>query len=410
MIAYLIVSLILIMFVLDLVVSLMNYNYRKQPIPENVKHIYDQDQYTKWLDYTMENMRFGLIKKTLNTLLMLGLLVFGFFGTLEGFTSSWFASPTLQTLAYLGIIITGISVINIPFGYYATFVIEEKYGFNKTNKKTFYLDIIKNFFVMTILFGSLIALISFLFVSFATNLWLFVLTAWAALVMVIILMFVLNTKVFVKVFNKLSPLPEGELRDKIEALALKVGFKVKAISIMDASKRTTKLNAFFSGLGKTREVVLFDTLVEKLTDDEILSVLAHELGHAMHKDAPRMILERAVIFGIYAVILGLVMQSASLATAFGLSGIHLGFGLILFSILIEPLDFVLGIPMNYLSRKAEYAADAFSAKYVEKKHMISALQILIKENYSNLNPHPLFILLHYSHPAASNRIGALEKL
>ena len=144
--------------------------------------------------------------------------------------------------------------------------------------------------------------------------------------------------------------------------------------------------------------------------DEILSVLAHELGHAMHKDAPKMIAERAVMFGIYALVLGLVMQSASLATAFGLSGIHLGFGLILFGILIEPLNFLLGIPLNFLSRKAEYAADAFSAKYVDKKHMISALHVLIKENFSNLNPHPLYILLHYSHPAASDRLGALEKL
>ncbi|MBU1141320.1 MAG: M48 family metallopeptidase [Firmicutes bacterium] len=410
MIAYLIVGLILFMFILDLIVSILNYSYRTKPIPENVNNIYDEEQYSKWLSYTMENMRFGLIKKTFNTLLMLGLLVFGFFGSLEGWTSSWFSSPTLQTLSFLGVILLGTTLIGIPFNYYATFVIEEKYGFNKTKKKTFYVDLVKNILLMTALLGGLIALISFLYLQFIDSLWLFVITAWAALTIIIILMFILNTKVFVRLFNKLTPLPEGELRNRIEALAQKVGFQVKAISIMDASKRSTKLNAFFSGLGKTREVVLFDTLIEKLSEDEILSVLAHELGHAMHKDAPKMIIERAVIFGLYALILGLIMQSPALATAFSLSDIHLGFGLILFGILIEPIDFVLGIPLNYLSRKAEYAADAFSTQYVDKIHVMNALRILVKENYSNLNPHPLFILLHYSHPAASDRLKAIEKL
>ncbi len=410
MIAYLIVGLILIMFVVDLVVSLLNYNYRNKPIPDNVKDIYDKEQYQKWLKYTMDNMRFGLIKKIFDTALTLGLLIFGFFGVLEGWTNSWFISPTLRTLSFLGVILIGISIINIPFSYYATFVIEEKYGFNKTKKKTFFFDFIKNLLLMTVLVGAIIALFSFLYLQFVDQLWLFVLFAWIALSLIIVLMFILNVKVFVKLFNKLSPLPEGELRTRIEALATEVGFQVKAISIMDASKRSTKLNAFFSGLGKTREVVLFDTLVEKLSEDEILSVLAHELGHAMHKDAPKMILERIVIFGLYAVIIGLIMQSSALATAFGLTGIHLGFGLILFSILIEPIDFILGIPLSYLSRKAEYAADAFSAKYVDKKHMMSALRILVTENYSNLNPHPIYIMLHYSHPAIADRLGAIEKL
>ncbi|MCF7931250.1 MAG: M48 family metallopeptidase [Acholeplasmataceae bacterium] len=410
MIAYLVVGLIILMFTLDVIVSLLNYNYRNKPIPENVKDIYDKEQYQKWLNYTMDQMRFGLIKKVFDTLLMVGLLVFGFFGTLEGWTNGWFTSPTLRTLSFLGVILIGLSLINIPFSYYLTFVIEEKYGFNKTKKKTFFFDFVKNLLLMTVLVGAVIALFSFLYLQFSDSIWLFILFAWLALSVIIVLMFILNVKVFVKLFNKLSPLPEGELRTRIEAMAKEVGFEVKAISSMDASKRSTKLNAFFSGLGKTREVVLFDTLIEKLSDDEILSVLAHELGHAMHKDAPRMILERIIVFGLYAAIIGFIMQSISLATAFGLSGIHLGFGLILFTILIEPIDFILGVPLNYLSRKAEYAADAFSTKYVDKKHMMSALRILVTENYANLNPHPIYILLHYSHPAIPDRLGALEKL
>ncbi|MBU1093733.1 MAG: M48 family metallopeptidase [Firmicutes bacterium] len=410
MIAYLIVGLIIVMFALDLIVSLLNYNNRNKPIPENVKDIYDEEKYSKWLSYTMETMRFGLITKVFDTLLILGLLIFGVFGAIEVWTNSWFLSPTLRTLSFLGLIVVGLSITNMPFNYYATFVIEEKFGFNKTNKKTFFFDMIKNLLIMTILGGSVVALFSFLYLQFTDNLWLFVLTAWAALSIIMILIFILNVKVFVKLFNKLSPLPEGDLRTRIEALALEVGFQVTAISIMDASKRSTKLNAFFSGLGKTREVVLFDTLVEKLSEDEILSVLAHELGHAMHKDAPRMLVQQIIIFGLYAAVIGLIMQSSDLATAFGLTGVHLGFGLILFSILIEPINVLLGMPLNYLSRKAEYAADAFSTKYVDKKHMMSALRILVTENYSNLNPHPVYVLLHYSHPAMADRLGAIEKL
>ncbi len=405
-----VIGLILVMFVLDLVVSLLNYQNRSKPIPENVKDIYDEEQYEKWLSYTMDNLKFGLIKKTFNIVLIVLLLIFGFFGVLEGWTNGWFSNSFFQVLAYLGVIMIGMTIIGTPFNYYGTFVIEEKYGFNKTTKKTFFIDIIKNILLMSVLFGSLIALINLIFIKFNDNLWIFILLSWIALTLIIILIFVLNTKVFVKIFNKLTPLPEGELRSRIETLAQKVGFEVKAISVMNASKRSTKLNAFFSGLGKTKEVVLFDTLIEKLSEDEILSVLAHELGHAMHKDIPKMLIERSLVFGIYALVLGLILQTSSLATTFGLSGIHLGFALVLFSILIEPMDVLLGIPLNYLSRKAEYAADHFSTEYVEKKHMINALKILVKENYANLNPHPIFILLHYSHPAVSDRLGAIEKL
>ena len=409
MIITIIIALVALMYVIDLVITLVNYKHRHQPIPDIAKDIYNQDQYQKWLSYFMETMRFEVIVKTISTALLLALLGLGFFGWLERLTLQWVSHPILQTLAFLGVFGLLSMLISLPFDYYGTFVIEEKYGFNKTTLKTFFVDILKNIMVATVLGGGLVALLNAIYLQFVGQIWWFVLYAWIILSVVMIILFVLNTKVFVKIFNKLTPLPEGELRDKIQALAEKVGFNVKANSVMDASKRSTKLNAFFSGLGKTREVVLFDTLVEKLKEEEILSVLAHELGHAVHKDVPRMLGLQILIFGLYAVVIGFILQSASLAQAFGLSGVHLGFSLILFSILISPLELILTFPLNYISRKAEYAADGFATEYVGKESTMSAFKVLAQENLANLTPHPVYVLMHYSHPTIPQRLEAISQ-
>lgn len=407
MISTIIITLVALMYVIDLVITLINYRHRNKPIPEIAADIYDQEKYQKWLSYFMETNRFGVIVKTISTVLLLVLLGFGFFGWLERLTTQWVSHPILQTLAFLGVFGLLSMLISLPFDYYGIFVIEEKYGFNKTTHKTFFVDILKNILVAAVLGGGLVALLNAIYLQFVSQIWWFVLYAWVILTMVMVILFVLNTKVFVKIFNKLTPLPEGELRDKIQGLAEKVGFNVKAISVMDASKRSTKLNAFFSGLGRTREVVLFDTLVEKLGEEEILSVLAHELGHAVHKDVPRMLGLQIVMFGLYAVVIGFILQSAALAQAFGLSGVHLGFSLILFSILISPLELILTFPLNYISRKAEYAADGFATKYVGKEATMSAFKVLAQENLANLTPHPFYVLMHYSHPTIPQRLEAI---
>jgi STE24 endopeptidase len=409
MISSIVIGLVALMYIIDLVIALVNYNHRNQPIPEIAKDIYDQEKYQKWLSYFMETHRFQVIVKTLSTVFLLVLLGFGFFGFLEKLTVSWFSHPILQTLAFLGVFFLINMLISLPFDYYATFVIEEKYGFNKTTRKTFFVDLLKSLLLAAVLGGGLVALLNAIYLEFANNLWFFVLYAWVILTIVMIILFVLNTKVFVKIFNKLTPLPEGELREKIHSLAEKVGFNVKAISVMDASKRSTKLNAFFSGLGKTREVVLYDTLVEKLNDEEILSVLAHELGHAVHKDIPRMLALQIAMFGLYAVVIGFILQSDALAQAFGLSGVHLGFGLLLFSILMAPLDLLISLPVNAISRKAEYAADAFAAKYAGKGSTLKALKMLAQENLANLTPHPVYVKVHYNHPTIPQRLEAIQQ-
>jgi STE24 endopeptidase len=238
----------------------------------------------------------------------------------------------------------------------------------------------------------------------------FVFGAWIALSLLLIILFALNTKVFIKLFNRLTPLPDGDLKSAIISLATKTGFQAKAIYTMDASKRSSKLNAFFSGFGPIREIALFDTLIAKLKEAEILAVLAHEIGHAKHFDELRLVLQNILIFGLYAAVINLTVSNVDLANAFGFSGAFFGFGLIVFTILIEPLDFLLGIPVNYLSRRAEFAADRFAVKQGYQKAMLSALKTLVTENYGNLTPHPLQVLLTYSHPPMSLRLAAIEAI
>jgi STE24 endopeptidase len=410
MIKFLIVGLIILMYGFDLFVTLINYRHRTQPVPAIAANIYDNEKYHKWLAYFMENMRLRVIIKTISTVFLVILLLSGFFGFLERLTTQWFSHPIIQTLAFLAVFGLITTLISLPFDAYATFVIEEKYGFNKTTLKTFILDFLKNLALILFLGGGLVALINWIYLQFVGRIGLFILIAWLVITLVTLILFVLNTKVFVKIFNKLTPLAEGSLRDSIQVLAEKFGFNINAISVMDASKRSTKLNAFFSGLGKTREVVLYDTLLEKLEEENVLFVLAHELGHALHKDVPRLLIQQVLIFAFYAVVLGLILQSDALAQAFGLSGAQLGFGILLFSILISPLNLLISIPLNALSRKAEYAADAFAARQVGKRASQDAFRILAQENLANLTPHPLYVWLHYDHPSTPQRLQAIEDL
>ncbi|MCS6992733.1 MAG: M48 family metallopeptidase [Anaerolineales bacterium] len=405
----LILGLIIVIYLIDVTVTIINDRHSRQPLPEHARGIYDDAQYNRWLAYSLANLRHSLLAKTVLTGLLLVLLASGTFGWLERLTSSWFQQPLLQTLAFLGAFGFLNFIISLPFNYYRIFVIEEQFGFNKTTHRTFILDMLKSIALAIVLGGGVISLLFLLYTTFSEQLWLFILAAWATLSLIIVVLFALNTRIFVKLFNKLTPLPEGELRDEIEALARQAGFEVRAISVMDASKRSSKLNAFFSGLGRTREVVLFDTLLEKLKKEQILSVLAHELGHAVHKDVPRLLGMQIVVLAIYAVLIGLILQTPALAQAFGLSGVHFGFSLVLFGILAEPLDLLLSFPVNAISRRAEYAADAFAARLAGTEPTASALLILAQENLANLNPHPLYVLLHYTHPPIPERLRAINR-
>ena len=260
-----------------------------------------------------------------------------------------------------------------------------------------------------VLGGLIIASINALYLKFSDNLWTFIISTWATISVIMFLAVAFLGKVFLRLFNKFAPLPEGMLHTRIENLASSLGFNVKAILVMDASRRSTKSNAAFTGIGKAKEVILFDTLLERMSEDEVLAVLGHELAHAVHKDTWRLLAQQIAVAALYATGIGLVLQSPGLFAAFGFSSVHFGFSMILFSILFEPISVLLGIPLNLVSRKAEYRADQFSAQHTDAKWMVSALQVLSRENLANLNPHPLAVLLYYSHPPMNERIGALNE-
>lgn len=399
-------SVIGIMFVLKLIVKVLNYKNKNKPIPENVKGLYDQDTYQKWLSYTMDNFKFSILTNTLETLILIGLLLFGLFGTLETFVSSLTSSNVLQILGFMFGFFLIQFVIGLPFSYYQTFVIETKYGFNKTTKGLFVKDIIKNVILTIIFGGGIVALLNLIYEAFKDNITLFIGITYAVIVVVMLSLFIFNG-VFVRIFNKLTPIEEGSLKEKIDALSTQLGFKVKRIYKMDGSKRSTKLNAFFTGIGATKEVVLFDTLMDKLSEDQILSVLAHELGHATHKDTLKLLVEQVIVIFMYVSVLALILTQETLYVPFGLSSIHFGFSLILLTIVLEPIQMVIGMVTNKISRTFEYKADSFAAKHTSKEAMISALKVLVLENYANLTPHPLYEFLYYNHPNISKRIESI---
>jgi len=403
---YVILSIILGMFVFEFLISIMNYRYKNQPIPENVQGLYDKEKYHKWLEYSMANFKFGIVSNTLSTALMLLLLSLGAFGFFEELSVEVSSNALLQTLVFLLMYYIISFMLSLPLSYYRVFKIEESFGFNKMTKKLFLIDKIKSF-ILTIVFGG--GIISLLFVIFEafSNIWIFILIAYIVIFAVMLLLFLFNG-VFVRLFNKLTLLEEGSLKEKIDALAFSLGFEVKRIYVMDGSRRSTKLNAFFSGLGKTKEVVLFDTLIEKSTEDQILAVLAHELGHATHKDTLKGLIQQLFIIGLYVLVLGFILTTVDLHTAFYLSNVHFGFSIILMSILLSPVNTLLGLYTNYVSRVHEYKADAFAARHTSKDAMISALKLLVVENFANLTPHPLYVKLYYSHPPISSRIASVE--
>jgi STE24 endopeptidase len=400
------IAVILIVFFIDLSLSIMNYRYRNHPIPENVADVYKEEEYQKWLRYTMENHRLSMAAKIVNTTVLLLFLVTGVFPFLARRIQGLTADAILQTLLFLGAYFWIMFVLNIGFQAYRTFSIEERYGFNKSTVGTFLMDQLKSILLTFLLGGLTLKALLTLYHSMGNG---FLLYAWALMVFLVFLVNILYTRIFVRLFNKLTPLPEGELKVKIQALAGSTGYEVRKISVMNASKRSGRLNAFFSGFGKFKHIVLYDTLIEKCTTDEIVSVLAHEIGHAKHKDVLRNFLIAMIQIGFYLLVLTFFLSSAALAESFGFPAVHDGFSLILFSILMEPFGILLGIPLSAISRRAEYRADGFAAETGYRSAMISALKVLARENFSNLTPHPVVVKMTYSHPPISQRITALSK-
>ncbi|TDN82792.1 STE24 endopeptidase [Salegentibacter sp. 24] len=403
---YIIIAIIVIDFIIDKILDTLNAQHFDDPVPPELHDVYDKEAYEKSQRYKKERYRFGLITSAFSVALTLGFIIFGGFAWVDEIARNFADNSILVALIFFGIIMIGSDILTTPFSWYSTFVIEEKYGFNKTTKKTFVLDKIKGLLMMVILGGGILALIVWFYQFAGNDFW------WYAWILVAVFSIFLNmfyAKLIVPLFNKQSPLEEGSLRRKIEAYAQSVGFTLDNIFIIDGSKRSTKANAYFSGFGKEKRITLFDTLVKDLEEEEIVAVLAHEVGH--YKKHHIMVNLGASILttGFTLWLLSLFIGSPVLSGALGVEEPSFHIGLIAFGLLYSPISEITGLLMNYLSRKFEYQADNYAKKTYGAGPLISSLKKLSNNSLSNLTPHKAYVFMHYSHPTLLQRFRNLKR-
>ncbi|WP_289055346.1 M48 family metallopeptidase [Carboxylicivirga marina] len=406
LIFYIIIAIITWQFLFDQWLDYLNHKNVKDKIPQELEGVYDEDKYRKQQEYKKANYSFGLLSEVLSFVIMIAMLALGGFALINGWVTELSGNATFQSLLFFAIIGLGSSVISLPFSIYGTFVIEERFGFNKTTPLTFILDLFKSMLLSVLIGGPLMALVIWLYSIAGELFWLY---AWLVISGFTIFMTMFYTTLILPLFNKQTPLEQGELRDAIEAFSLKAGFKLDNVYVMDGSKRSTKANAFFSGLGARKRIVLYDTLIKDLDIEEIVAVLAHEVGHYKLKHTLWGTITGVLQMGIILFIFGLVVGSPLLSQALGVAEPNFHIGILAFGILYTPVSFIAGIFMTILSRKNEYAADAYANDFGLGKALISGLKTISSNALSNLTPHPLFVFFHYSHPPLLQRIRAINK-
>ena len=403
---YILIAILIISFMVDKVLDALNAKHFNDKIPTELEDVYDEEAYKKSQAYKKENSKFSNITSTFSILLTLGFFFADGFKYVDNFARSISENPIIIALIFFGIIMIGSDILNTPFSYYKTFVIEEKFGFNKSTKKTFWLDKIKGIFLMAILGGGILALIIWFYQKTGVNFWVY---AWVLVAVFSLFMNLFYVKLIVPIFNKQTPLEDGELKFEIEKYAQKVGFKLDNIFVIDGSKRSTKANAYFSGFGSQKRITLFDTLINDLETEEIVAVLAHEVGHYKRKHIIFNITTSILLTGLTLYILSIFINTPVLSEALGVSIPSFHIGLIAFGILYSPISEITGLFMNYMSRKFEYQADNYAKETFAVKPLITSLKKLSKNNLSNLTPHPSYVFMHYSHPTLLERVKNLEK-
>lgn len=400
---------ILLIVVLDFLWSqYLTYRNRRRMsphIPAALEGIYDKDEYAKQQEYQRTNSRFGLYTSSFSFIILLGVLFSGAFGWLDEWLRQYISNETLLTLAFFGIVYIVNEVLSLPFDYYGTFVIEERFGFNKSTKAIFWIDQLKGLLLTMVLGGLILALIVWLYTTLGEYAWLY---AWGVVTVFSLFMTLFYSNIIVPLFNKQTPLENGELRDAIEVFAQKAGFELNNIYVMDASKRSTKANAYFTGFGAKKRIVLFDTLINDLSTDEIVAVLAHEIGHYKKKHTLQGMFISICYTGAILFLLSLFLGNQDIALALGGKTASFHLGMIAFSILFTPISLIIGIFSSIHSRKNEYQADAYAAGFGLGKSLISGLKKLSVKSLSNLNPDPLYVFFHYSHPTLLQRMEALR--
>lgn len=384
----------------------INLKSQKADIPKEIESFYEKDKYLKSLQYTRERTKFSFITSAFGFLLSTAMLLSGGFGWLDGILRLYIENEIMLALVFFAILILASDILTIPFQCYNIFVIEEKYGFNKTTVKTFILDKLKGYALGGIVGGCLLAILIYMIQALGPSFWI-----WFSIIASVFILFInmFYTSLILPLFNKLTPLQDGELKNSIEAFSKKVNFPLDNIFIIDGSKRSKKANAFFSGIGKKKKIVLYDTLISNHSTDELVAVLAHEVGHFKKKHVVwgYILSVLQIVFTLY--VLSLMVFNENLSVALGGSQLAIHLNLLAFGILFSPISGATGLLMNIYSRKNEFEADAYAKQTFDGNALISALKRLSVDSLSNLYPHPLYVFFHYSHPPLLKRLKALGR-
>lgn len=403
---YVIVVFLCVDFLIERILESLNRSAMSPRLPESLRGIYDEREYSRFQNYKRENDRFGLLSSSFSFLVTLIFLCAGGFGWYNAWITGITDSVLWQTLLFMGGVALISGLIGLPFDWYATFHIEEKYGFNKTTPKIYLADLIKGMLVSAVVGGGLLAAIVGFYIWMGDRFWLY---AWGLITVFSVFMSMFYSQLIVPLFNKQTPLENGVLRDKIQAFALKAGFKLDNIYVIDGSKRSTKANAYFTGLGPKKRIVLYDTLIQDLTGDEIVAVLAHEVGHYKKRHTLQFMAASVLQTGFMLWLFSLCVNQPALSEALGGDGNYFQLGLVAFVLLYSPVGMILGLFMNMWSRKNEYEADAYAATQGQGEALVAGLKKISVKSLSNLTPHPAYEWVYYSHPSLLKRIGAIRQ-
>lgn len=395
-------------YLLNLVVAILELRCLDPELPSEFCDVYSQEKYGQSQRYTRVSTRFSLIHDTFMLLVVITFILTGSFNQVDLMARGFGLGPIATGLLFTGILALFSTIIGLPFSLYSTFVIEERFGFNKTTLKTFILDLVKSVILAVCIGGPLLAAVLWFFQASGNLAWLY---CWVAVTFFILIIQFLAPVLIMPLFNKFIPLEDGNLKNNITDYARAQQFAIKGIYTMDGSKRSTRLNAFFTGFGRFRRIVFFDTLVDKLNTGEIVAVLAHEMGHFKHKHIFKMMAASILQMGIMFYILSRFLGNEQLFAAFGMEHISIYGSLFFFGFLYVPVSTLLSIFFNLFSRKHEYEADAWAVTSTGRKiELISGLKKLSVHNLSNLTPHQFNVFLNYSHPPVLQRIRAIEQL
>ena len=403
---YIFIAILVLKFLVDQILDSLNASHFEDVIPEEVSDVYDPKEYKKSQSYKKTNHRFGIVTSLFSIVLTISFFFLDGFSLVDHFARVYSKNSIVITLIFFGIILIGSDILTTPFSYYKTFVIEQKFGFNKTSKKTFFIDKLKGLLMSILIGGFILALITWFYEFAGAYFWLY---AWGLVTLFSLFMNMFYSKIIVPLFNKQTALEEGNLKDAITKYANSVGFTLNNIFVINGSKRSTKANAYFSGFGNQKRITLYDTLINDLTINEIVAVLAHEVGHYKRKHIIFNLIASILLTGLSLFLLSLFIQTPILSKALSVSIPSFHIGLIAFGILYSPISEITGIFMNYMSRKFEYQADNYAKETFSSEPLISSLKKLSKNSLSNLTPHFLYVFIHYSHPTLFERIKNLKQ-